>query len=288
MFFRKKRKKEIRTIDKGSTREIPGITVINGNKRNSSGILSYQVANLQMVGTRERQEDSFALINSADVTKILEQGLFAVVCDGMGGLEDGKLISEAAVQGFVSHFYNLDLESKEFIPVQLADACHSVNSQVTELYGTAGGTTVVMGLVFDAEFYWAAVGDSLIFLKRGNSLIRLNKEHIYLNDLYLKELSRETIDKSTAESDGQKESLTEYIGKKAIKEIDFNKKPFPLAMGDVIFLCSDGVSSYISEPEISAALDLPPKEACSYIDSAIKSINHPAQDNYTCVIITCV
>ena len=288
MFFKRKRKKEIRTTDKGSTREIPGITVVNGNKRNSSGILSYQVANLQMVGTRERQEDSFALINSADVTKILEQGLFAIVCDGMGGLEDGKLISEAAVQGFVSHFYNLDLESKDFIPVQLSEACHSVNSQIIELYGNAGGTTVVLGLVFDTEFYWASVGDSLIFLKRGTNLIRLNKEHIYLNDLYLKELSRETIDKSAAESDGQRESLTEYIGKKEIKEIDYSRKPLPLAMGDVILLCSDGISSYIDESEISMALDLPPKEACAYLDSAIKSINHPAQDNYTCVIITCV
>jgi len=288
MFFKKKRKKEKKTTEKGTTRAIADITVINGNKRNSSGILSYQVANLQMIGSRERQEDSFALINSADVTKILERGLFVVICDGMGGMEDGKSISEAAVQGFVSNFNNLNLEAKDFISVQLTEACHSINSKIRESFGSAGGTTVALVLVYDAELYWLAVGDSLIFLKRGGNLIRLNKEHIHLNDLYLKELSRETIDKSSAESDAQKESLTEYIGKKEIKEIDFNKKPMPLGMDDVIFICSDGVSSYIDESEISRALDLPPKDACAYLDAVIKAENHPAQDNYTCVMVSCL
>ena len=58
-------------------------------------LLSYQVANLQGRGTRERQEDSFAFANALDVTEILRRGLLAVVADGMGGLKDGREVSQA-------------------------------------------------------------------------------------------------------------------------------------------------------------------------------------------------
>ena len=295
MFFNRKRRrgkeeKEVKVTELRPTREIinTGNITIDGNKRNSNGILSYRVANLQMIGARENQEDSFAVINALDVTKILTDGLFAVICDGMGGMKDGKLISEAAVQGFVTSFYNLDLQEKENIPSQLSDACHSVNNTIRESFGDSGGTTVALVLVFNSELYWLAVGDSPIFLKRGGNLIKLNKEHIYLNELYLRELQRETIYKASAETANQKESLTEYIGKSEIEEIDLSRTPLPLGIGDVIFLCSDGVSSYIDESEISKAVDLPPKETCAYLDAAIKSKNHSTQDNYTCVIISCV
>ena len=60
-------------------------------------LLSYQVANLQGRGTRERQEDSFAFANALDVTEILRRGLLAVVADGMGGLKDGREVSQACV-----------------------------------------------------------------------------------------------------------------------------------------------------------------------------------------------
>ena len=290
MFFKKKRinVNEVKTTAKSTTRELPAFTVVNGNKRNSSGMISYQAAGLQGIGARERQEDSFALVNTADVTKIIEKGLLAVVCDGMGGLRDGKLIREAAVNGFVACFDSLNRDEKEQIPGQLTETCRMINEDIRAAHGSAGGTTAVLVLAYDSELYWLAVGDSLIFLKRGGSLIKLNKEHVYLNDLYLKELGRKNIDKREAESDEQKDSLTEYIGKAEIGEMDYNKRAMPLGIGDVILLCSDGVSSYISEQEISRAMDLPPREACAQLEAAVRSKNNPAQDNYTCIFISCV
>ena len=51
-------------------------------------LLSYQVANLQGIGTRERQEDSFAFVNALDVTEMRRKGLLAIVADVMGGLNN--------------------------------------------------------------------------------------------------------------------------------------------------------------------------------------------------------
>ena len=55
-----------------------------------------RVGNVQGLGARERQEDSFAILNAADPEALERQGLFAVVCDGMGGMADGNDAIEAA------------------------------------------------------------------------------------------------------------------------------------------------------------------------------------------------
>lgn len=60
------------------------------------------VGNVQGIGAREGQEDSFALVNASDPEAMARRGVFAVVADGMGGLADGKAISEAAVDSFLA------------------------------------------------------------------------------------------------------------------------------------------------------------------------------------------
>jgi len=67
-----------RVTDAGSTMELA---------QETDGML-FRVANIQGVGQRERQEDSFAVLNAANPGQRERQGLFAVVCDGMGFMED--------------------------------------------------------------------------------------------------------------------------------------------------------------------------------------------------------
>ena len=63
--------------------------------------------NVQGVGARERQEDSFAICNISDPDALARQGLFAVVADGMGGMDSGNEASEAAVDSMVRLFRGL-------------------------------------------------------------------------------------------------------------------------------------------------------------------------------------
>ena len=51
--------------------------------------LTYQVANLQGLGARARQEDSFTVANAFDAAMAREKGLLFAACDGMGGMRDG-------------------------------------------------------------------------------------------------------------------------------------------------------------------------------------------------------
>ena len=65
--------------------------------------LEYQTCALQGIGSRESQEDAFFLLNDRDVLKIREEGLFAAVADGMGGMADGRaaIYEESGIQGDV-------------------------------------------------------------------------------------------------------------------------------------------------------------------------------------------
>ena len=93
--------------------------------------LSYAIANLQGIGTRTGQEDSFAVANAFDVVRIREEGLFFAVCDGMGGMKDGKLASETAVRCLRQSFLEMDRGGD--MAVQLKRSLFQASSQVEAL-----------------------------------------------------------------------------------------------------------------------------------------------------------
>jgi len=276
MFLFKKKSKLKKVTEAGKTRRID-----SGGRR-----LSYQVGNLQKLGSRSTQEDSFAIVNALDVNEITRNGMLAIVADGMGGMKDGKLVSEAAVDGFVRAFHNLDREDD--IAKQLYNSVHQVNDNLHDKFCGVGGTTVVMVMIYNAKAYWVSVGDSTIYLKRNSGLFKLNKDHTYHNELYLEELYKDEIDKEQVESNEDKARLSEFLGNSRIGEIDYNLRPLKLEKDDVIFLCSDGISSFIDEKSISASLEFPPTIACEQLNNLIIQKSNKRQDNYTGLVISCM
>lgn len=135
--------------------------------------------------------------------------------------------------------------------------------------------------------HWLSVGDSAIFLKRGGGVFQLNREHTYLNQLYARELEEETIDKTRAQSDADARRLTSFVGIDHLKEVDLNLRPWILKPGDVILLCSDGISGVLSPPELLEAMSLPPDEGCALLETMVLEKQIPEQDNYTGVMIAC-
>ena len=117
--------------------------------------LSYRIGNLQGVGARKRQEDSFSVMNAFDAAQIMEQGLFFTVCDGMGGMKDGKLASETAVASLRASF--TDMDRRGDISAQLKDACYRASDKVEEIIGGSGGSTTVTGVIFKEKLYFASI-----------------------------------------------------------------------------------------------------------------------------------
>ena len=242
-----------------------------------------QVGNVQGVGARERQEDSFAVCNASDRSALEREGFFAVVCDGMGGMDSGNEASEAAVEAFLQLFHSLLAEGD--IPRQLREGTLAVSDGIFQRFRGRSGTTAVAVRIQGGGLHWISVGDSAIFLKRGECVFQLNREQTCLNDLYLRELRQEPIQKERAEGDEDARRLTAFVGIDCLEQVDQSLRPWVLRDGDVILLCSDGISGVLSPAELREAMSVPPDEGCRLLETMVAEKALPAQDNYTGVLI---
>ena len=242
-----------------------------------------QVGNVQGVGARERQEDSFAVCNASDRSALEREGFFAVVCDGMGGMDSGNEASEADVEAFLQLFRSLLAEGD--IPRQLREGTLAVSDGIFQRFRGRSGTTAVAVRIQGGGLHWISVGDSAIFLKRGECVFQLNREQTCLNDLYLRELRQEPIQKERAEGDEDARRLTAFVGIDCLGQVDQSLRPWVLRDGDVILLCSDGISGVLSPAELREAMSLPPDEGCRLLETMVQEKALPGQDNYTGVMI---
>lgn len=255
-------------------------------KRPPERLLSYQVANLQGLGTRERQEDAFAFANALDVTEMRRKGLLAVVADGMGGLSNGNQISDLCVKRMLAGFSELDRDGS--IPEQLKECARGASKQIYEQFHGTGGTTLVCALIFQETLHWISIGDSFIYLKRGPCLYRLNREQNLRTQSYLELIRSGNLDPSEANEDPDGPRLSEFLGHEALTDVDQSLRPLPLENGDRLLLCSDGVAGGLSEATISACLESEtPAAACSRLEKEIKSLEWVHQDNYTALVVQC-
>ncbi len=248
--------------------------------------ISYRVANLQGIGARQRQEDAFAFANVLDVVAIKNKGLLAIVADGMGGMKDGRLASDNAIEVIRSAFENLDYESDIFS--QLKDALLSANERVYSLLDGEGGSTAIVCLFYDSHLYFASVGDSYLLLKRGPSLYLLNKLQNVQHEVYAETIRGGGFDPSIARSDPEKAAVTQYLGIDELTDIDGFVRPLRLRDSDVVMLCSDGVAGVLDEETMLRCLENPaPEQMTKELEEQIILRGLPYQDNYTALIIKC-
>ena len=250
-----------------------------------TGPLAIRVANLQGIGEREEQEDSFAVLNATALAELSSQGLFALVADGMGGMEGGRQASEWAADFFVQLFRERD--PKRSVPEWFYQSVHAVSDSVYRQFGGRSGTTLVAVHLLEDRLHWLSVGDSAIYLARDGGVFQLNREHTCLNQLYLQELEQPVIDKARAEQDEDARRLTSFVGIDRLAEVDLNLRPLTLKRGDALLVCSDGISGVLTPPELLEAMSLPPEESAALLEHMVLEKGIPGQDNYTGILIAC-
>lgn len=249
-------------------------------------LLSYQAANMQYIGTRERQEDSFAFVNALDVTEIRRKGLLAVVADGMGGMDDGKLVSEGCIASILSEFQSMD--RTENLADQLRESVLRTNERLYQRFQGEGGTTLVTAFIYQEALWWTSVGDSYLYLKRGQGLYRLNRDQNYRSKLYLELIRSGTLDPTEANLDPDGPRLSEFMGSESVEEVDQNLRPLRLLDGDSLLLCSDGVGGVLREPELLECIStVSAQDACDRLAAKVRALGRSSQDNYTALVVRC-
>ena len=251
-------------------------------------MLSYEVANFQGMGTRARQEDSFCIANSLDEAAQMESGLFLVLADGMGGLEDGKMASETAVSFLKSRFEAMDPGRN--ITKQLVNGIRDANKLVLEALGGCGETIVICIVIHDGRLHFASVGDSFLFIKRTGCLARINRLHNRSSQICMETVleGKLGLERDALPMGGG--GLTQFVGSACLDEIDFFSRPLRLEEDDILLLCSDGIGASLSHEDIGRCLDGgdEPAEMCSSLEMRLIEKGLPKQDNYTGLAVKCV
>ncbi len=171
-----------------------------------------------------------------------------VVADGMGGAKAGEVASQIAVQAFAQGVGGEgSLEERLASRVQDANAqIHERSRSEHELEGM--GTTLTAVYLDDAQISIAHVGDSRAYMLRDGSLRRLTQDHSLVE-----ELKRQgKLTEEQAAEHPQRSIITRALGPERSVEVD--TWSYPVRGGDVLLLCSDGLTAMLSEQQIREIL----------------------------------
>ena len=252
--------------------------------------IKLEVDNLQGIGKRHQQEDSFYMSDCNDDILMKEKGFLAVVADGMGGMLNGAQTS-AAVTTAAREYFEKYLSLNNPADKELIEMLHLIDIRVKQLQKERdvyeSGSTLTAVWIHDYMMHFLTVGDSRIYLLRKGNLYQINRDHNLKNKL-MEKVIKEEMDRDLYQDMMGKSGLTSYIGKEEIDLIDISVRPFFLEKDDVILLVSDGVFGTLSEEELTAILEQDFDNAAQNIKNAIERADKKKQDNYTGIIVKCM
>ena len=249
-------------------------------------VLSYQCAVVQGLGSREQQEDAWKLVNASDVSVIRQEGILALVADGMGGMEDGALASATGIRVMEDDFRKMDRQKP--LPEQLVRSLRHAADEVCGLLQGNGGSTMIACMLYQEKLCYAGVGDSYLYLLRNGSLIRINREQNVLHKRYLEWIQDGLVEASAGEGVSQPHAIIGFLGAKSLEDIDSLRRPMPLENGDVLLLCSDGVGGVLSPEEVREILSCgDANRASAALHQSVLAKNRKHQDNFTAIVICC-
>ncbi|MDR3304685.1 MAG: protein phosphatase 2C domain-containing protein [Clostridiales Family XIII bacterium] len=204
------------------------------------------------VGTRDYQEDALFVTEAATSQGNAPIRAFGIVCDGMGGLENGDKASRLAADLMAGVFDSI--RSEEGVEARLVEEVHNIDTRVrSECRPESGGntgTTLVAALILGNRLHWVGVGDSRIYILRSGEIVQVTKDHTYMLEL-MKKAEEGLISPEEAEAHPQKGALISFIGCGNIQHINTNKAGLDLLHGDVVLLCSDGLTKSLPDQRIA-------------------------------------
>jgi protein phosphatase len=173
--------------------------------------------------------------------------LFAV-SDGMGGAQAGEVASAETVKRFKEGMP--DAPPAEALAQIIQEANRRIFDMARESTERQGmGCTVTAAYLDEEDLVTAHVGDSRAYLYRDGDLIRLTRDHSLVGDL----VALGKITEQEAEHHPQRSVITRALGPEASVQVDV--EIYPARPGDLYLLCSDGLTSMISEEKLKPLLD---------------------------------
>lgn len=202
---------------------------------------------------RENNEDSYVYWEPESDAEFRRKGRLGIVADGMGGYEGGQEASRLAVETVTAYYRDAAAENPQQVLLSAFSAAHerirSYAINHPQLHGM--GTTCTAVVLVDHLLYYAHVGDTRLYLVRGDAITQLTRDHSYVGRL----VESGVISREEAETHPQRNILTAALGTTNDPILDSPGRPEPVFAGDMLLLCSDGLWSQLRDAEILKALE---------------------------------
>jgi serine/threonine protein phosphatase PrpC len=238
-----------------------------------------KLAGLSDVGCqRENNEDRFAYWEAPDDQEFERKGRLFSVADGMGGHEGGAEASRIAVETLEEIYAGAEGDDIRAILLKAFQTAHQRILQYAGSHpGLQGmGTTCTAVVLRGFDLYYAHIGDSRLYLARGDSIYRLTRDQSYVGEL----VEQGIISTEEAGTHPQRHILTSALGAGAEVAPECPEEPLSLENGDVLVLCTDGLWSLLAEADMQKVVtSKKPDAACRELVKMARDLGGP--DNIT-------
>jgi PPM family protein phosphatase len=227
---------------------------------------------------REINEDA-VLIEPAGSLEARTRGVLCVLADGMGGYAAGEVASQLAVQRVRDGYYG---SASSYMVDALRGAVEAANQDVWQAgrqpEHTGMGSTLTAAVVMHENLVLAHVGDSRAYLVRGRGIAQITEDHSWVAE----QVACGALTPEQANNHPQRNVILRALGAGESVEVAVYRET--VMPGDALVLCSDGLSTVVSDQEIGHMVrDLPPEEAVRHLVALANSRGAP--DNVTVAIV---
>ncbi|MCG3134901.1 MAG: hypothetical protein HMLKMBBP_02309 [Planctomycetes bacterium] len=244
---------------------------------------------------REHNEDSFLVLDGDSGRRLasgeqhdgeLRKALVLAVCDGMGGAAAGEVASRMAADRVAAVLGKADLaaSSADQIAALLDQSVQQANAEILqrakdnpEMRGM--GTTLTAAVATQGRLFVSQVGDSRAYLLRNGHLNQITKDQSLIGQL----IEEGTLTEEEAEKYGAKNIVLQAVGVEESLRVD--TKHWPLLRGDVVLLCSDGLSGMVKDARLKDVLSESGTDLRTAVDRLILEANdNGGRDNITAIV----
>ena len=220
-------------------------------------------ASFSECGVRTNNEDYIQIVSDHDDGRYL-----FVCCDGMGGHSMGEVASQVVCTTICEYWEQASFVDgiEPVLQTAFRLASEALDAKADVLHKVEMGTTMVLAAIYNDKITIAHCGDSRCYLLRPNvGIVYRTEDHI----------------EQSVWGDYINRSFFSYHRQNANVEI----RQFDLQPGDRVFLCTDGVSSYVNPDILRDRLmdDKSPEEVADIVKFLCEKSNTP--DNYSGILV---
>ncbi len=246
---------------------------------------------------REHNEDNFLVADLTKRTRGLQEenrvvtvgknGNLVAVCDGMGGAAAGEVASQLAVDIIyekMTEDISPDVQlTRNDLARRLVRAVENAGLRIFETAKNdrtrrGMGTTTTAAALVDDHLFLAQVGDSRGYILRGGQLVQVTRDQSLVNQL----IEAGQLTEEEAETFEHNNIILQALGTAETVQVDLTYAE--LRRGDILMLCSDGLSGMVRNDEIREVLKsaADPLEACKTLTERANMAG--GHDNITVIV----